>query len=76
MASKKKTIYEWLSTKVSLTIRNEENYALKKSLRFSYSQALVLGTITSIVLGAFLLWMATKVVGVWYNPRQEYFNTK
>ena len=76
MASKKKTIYEWLSTRVSLTIRNEENYALKRSIRFSYSQALVGGTLMAIILGSLTLWTATKVVGILYNPREDYFNTK
>ena len=76
LASKKKTIYEWLSTRVSLTIRNEENYALKRNYRFSYSQALIGGTVFAISMGALTLWLATKVIGMWYNPRQDYFNTK
>lgn len=76
MASKKKTIYEWLSTRVSLTIRNEENYALKRNFRFSYSQAFLGGTLFIIIFSAITLWAATKVIGIWYNPREDYFNTK
>ncbi len=76
MASKKKTIYDWLSTRVAVNIRNEENYALKRNLRFSYAQALVVGSAFFVLFSAFSLWMGTKVVGFWYNPREDYFNTK
>ena len=69
-------MYEWFSTRVNLTIRNEENYALKKSVRFSYAQALVLGSTFFVLFSVFTLWIATKVVGFWYNPREDYFNTK
>jgi len=69
-------LYEWFSTRVNLTIRNEENYALKKSVRFSYAQALVLGSTFFVLFSVFTLWIATKVVGFWYNPREDYFNTK
>lgn len=76
MTTKKKTFYQWLSTRANLTIRNEENYALKKSIRFSYAQVLVFGSLFFIVFSIFTLWVATKVVGIWYNPREDYFNTK
>ncbi len=76
MATKKKTFYQWLSTRVNFTVRNEENFALKTSVRFSYAQVLVFGALFFIVFGAFSLWVATKVVGIWYNPREDYFNTK
>ncbi len=76
LASKKKTIYEWLSTRVSLTIRNEENYALKRNFRFSYSQAFLGGTLFFVLFSILTLWAATKVIGIWYNPREDYFNTK
>jgi hypothetical protein len=76
LASKKKTIYDWLSTRVAVNIRNEENYALKRNLRFSYAQALVIGSAFFVLFSAFSLWMGTKVVGFWYNPREDYFNTK
>jgi murein DD-endopeptidase MepM/ murein hydrolase activator NlpD len=76
LASKKKTFYQWLSTRVNFNIRNEENFALKTSLRFSYAQVLVFGSVFFILFAAFSLWIATKVVGIWYNPREDYFNTK
>jgi murein DD-endopeptidase MepM/ murein hydrolase activator NlpD len=76
LANKKKTFYQWLSTKVSLTIRNEENYALKTNIRLSYAQVLVYGSISFFLFSILTLWMATKVVGIWYNPREDYFNTK
>lgn len=76
MSVKKKSLYEWFSTRVNVNIRNEENYALKKSVRFSYAQALVLGSTFFVLFSVFTLWVATKVVGFWYNPREDYFNTK
>lgn len=76
MSVKKKSLYEWFSTRVNVNIRNEENYALKKSVRFSYAQAMVLGSTFFVLFSIFTLWIATKVVGFWYNPREDYFNTK
>ena len=76
MSVKKKSLYEWFSTRVHVNIRNEENYALKKSIRFSYAQALVLGSTFFVLFSIFTLWIATKVIGFWYNPREDYFNTK
>jgi murein DD-endopeptidase MepM/ murein hydrolase activator NlpD len=76
LSVKKKSLYEWFSTRVTLNIRNEENYALKKSIRFSYAQAFVLGSTFFVLFSIFTLWIATKVVGIWYNPREDYFNTK
>lgn len=76
MASKKKTFYQWLSTRVNFNIRNEENFALKTSLRFSYAQILVFGSAFIILFSILTLWLATKVLMIWYNPRQDYFNTK
>jgi len=42
----------------------------------SYSQIIVLGSIFFVLFSAFALWTATKVIGIWYNPREDYFNTK
>ena len=57
-------------------IRNEENFALKTSVRFTYAQVLVFGAAFFFLFSATSLWIATKVVGIWYNPREDYFNTK
>ena len=76
MSVKKKSLYEWFSTRVNVNIRNEENYALKRSIRFSYAKALVLGASFFVLFSIFTLWVATKVIGFWYNPREDYFNTK
>jgi len=76
LSVKKKSLYEWFSTRVNVNIRNEDNYALKKSIRFSYAQALVVGSTFFVLFSVFTLWVATKVVGFWYNPREDYFNTK
>lgn len=45
-------------------------------MRFSYAQVLVFGSAFFFLFCLTSLWIATKVVGIWYNPREDYFNTK
>ncbi len=66
-----KSLYEWLQTKVIINIRNEENFALKRSFKTTYSRIILFGLISFIVFIFLYTWLLNGVLGAWINPEYE-----
>ena len=65
----KKTISNWLTNRYLLIIRNEENFAEKKTISFNYSRVLLLATAGFIVAMALSVYLVTFVLEEWLDPR-------
>lgn len=65
----KKTISNWLTNRYLLIIRNEENFAEKKTIRFNYARALLVATAGFLLAMAFSVYLVTVVLEEWLDPR-------
>ena len=65
----KKTLSNRLVTKYLLIIRNEENFAEKKTLTFSYAKIILILVATFLVLFGLSFYMATTLLKEWFDPR-------
>lgn len=68
---KRKTLYEWLSTKLVVIIKNEENFANKISLRISYSKIFLFSIIFIILFLSLYTWALNNFLGAWLNPEYK-----
>jgi murein DD-endopeptidase MepM/ murein hydrolase activator NlpD len=67
----KKTLSNWLTTRYQMVIRNEENFAEKTSMGFTYSKVILFSVIIFMVLFAISLFLAQTVLAKWFDPRYE-----
>ena len=65
----KKTLSNWLTNNFLIIIRNEENFALKRTFVFNYAKLIVFGISLLIMLSAFSFYLATTFLSTWFNPR-------
>lgn len=49
---KKRTLYEWLTTDFRVSIRNDENFALKRDFRINYAKIIVFMATVFIAISA------------------------
>jgi murein DD-endopeptidase MepM/ murein hydrolase activator NlpD len=65
----KKTLSNWLTNRYLLIIRNEENFAEKKTISFNYARViLILAVAFSITLGI-AIYLVTVTLEEWLDPR-------
>lgn len=65
----KKTLSNWLTNRYLLIIRDEENFAEKKTLSFNYARVILLfSVIFAFVLGL-AVYLVTFVLEEWLDPR-------
>jgi murein DD-endopeptidase MepM/ murein hydrolase activator NlpD len=65
----KRTLSGWLTNRYLLIIRNEENFAEKKTLRFNYARLILLMTVGFLVTLALSIYLVTSVLNEWLDPR-------
>lgn len=65
----KKTLSSWLTTRYQLIIRNEENFAEKTSLGFTYSKIILFSVILFAVTLVISLFLIKTVLAKWFDPR-------
>lgn len=65
----KKTLSNWLTNRFLLIIRNEENFAEKKTFSFNYAKLIVFGIVLLIILFTASFYMVTVALSKWFNPR-------
>ncbi len=65
----KKTLSNWLTSRYQLIIRNEENFAEKTSLGFTYSKVILFSVIlfTTILIAS--LFLSRTLLAKWFDPR-------
>lgn len=67
----KKTLSNWLTTRYQLIIRNEENFAEKTSLGFTYSKVILFSVILFTGLFVLSLFMSKTILARWFDPKHE-----
>jgi murein DD-endopeptidase MepM/ murein hydrolase activator NlpD len=67
----KKTLSSWLTTRYQLIIRNEENFAEKTSMGFTYSKVILFSVILFTGLFVLSLFMSKTILAKWFDPKHE-----
>jgi murein DD-endopeptidase MepM/ murein hydrolase activator NlpD len=67
----KKTISSWLTTRYQLIIKNEENFAEKTSVGFTYSKVILFSVILFSVVFVISLFLVKTVLEKWFDPKYE-----
>ncbi len=67
----KKTLSSWLTTRYQLIIRNEENFAEKTSVAFTYSKVILFSVILFTGLFVLSLFMSKTILAKWFDPKHE-----
>lgn len=67
----KKTLSNRLTTRYQLIIRNEENFAEKTSLGFTYSKVILFSVILFAALFVLSLFMTKTILAKWFDPKHE-----
>ena len=65
----RKTLSSWLVNKYLLIIRNEENFAEKSTLSFTYAKVILLAVTVFIVLMLLSLLLVKTLLAQWFDPR-------
>lgn len=65
----KKTLSNWLTNRYLLIIRNEENFAEKKTISFTYAKGILVFTVAFIVTLIAAVYLVTFVLEQWLDPR-------
>lgn len=65
----RKTLSNWLTTRYQLIIRNEENFAEKTSLAFTYSKIILFSVILFVMMLLISLFLVKTVLEKWFDPR-------
>lgn len=67
----KKTLSNWLTTRYQLIIRNEDNFAEKTSVAFTYSKIILFSVVLFSVLFVISLFLVKTVLEKWFDPKYE-----
>lgn len=59
----------WLTTRYQLIIRNEENFAEKTSLGFTYAKVILFSVILFAIMFFISLFLSKTILAKWYDPR-------
>jgi len=65
----KKTLYQRLTNRYLLIIRNEENFAEKKTIRFNITRLILLATVAFLIVLGLSVYTVTVVLEQWLDPR-------
>ncbi|MEQ8238819.1 MAG: M23 family metallopeptidase [Cyclobacteriaceae bacterium] len=67
--AQKKTLSNWLTNRYLLIIRNEENFAEKKTIRFNYARLILILFAGFLVALSFSIYLVTFTLEEWLDPR-------
>lgn len=67
----RKTLSNWLTNRYLLIIRNEENFAEKTTLSFSFAKLIFITFVVLIVLMVSSLYLARTLMAQWFDPNHE-----
>ncbi|MEP0366548.1 MAG: M23 family metallopeptidase [Cyclobacteriaceae bacterium] len=65
----KKTLTNWLTNRYLLIIRNEENFAEKKTLSFNYARIILILAVAFLITLAIATYLVTVTLEEWLDPR-------
>lgn len=67
----RKTLSNWLTTRYQFIIRNEENFAEKTSVGFTYSKVILFSGIFFMTLFILSLFLSKTILARWFDPKHE-----
>jgi len=67
----RKTLSSWLNNRYLLIIRNEENFAEKTTISFTYSKLILISFFILLVLMLVSLYLSQTLMAQWFDPRHE-----
>lgn len=65
----KKTLSDWLSNRYLLILRNEENFAERTTISFTYAKLLVFLVSIFLIVLMISLYLVTTILSAWLDPR-------
>lgn len=65
----RKTLSSWLVNRYLLIIRNEENFAEKSTISFTYAKLILLAVTLFLVMMVISLLLVKTVLAQWFDPR-------
>jgi len=65
----KRTLSGWLTNRYLLIIRNEENFAEKRTFSFNYAKLIVFGISLSLFIFILSFYLITGLLATWLDPR-------
>ncbi len=68
--TQKRTLSGWLTNRYLLIIRNEENFAEKRTLSFNYARLIIIGFLAFLITLGISIYLVTSVLDTWLDPRQ------
>ncbi|MDW7690778.1 M23 family metallopeptidase [Flammeovirgaceae bacterium SG7u.111] len=71
----RKTISNRLTSRLLLIVRDEENFAEKTTIKFSYAKLILSVSIFFLVMLGLSFALATTVLSKWFDPRTESLKT-
>lgn len=67
----KKTLTNWLTNRYLIIIRDEENFAEKKTYGFTYAKLIVMGISIILISLVFSYYIITGFLSTWLDPREK-----
>lgn len=71
----RKTLSNWLTNRYLLIIRNEENFAEKKTIGFTYAKVILVFAACFLVVLALAVYLVTFTLEEWLDPRYVQMQT-
>lgn len=65
----KRTLSGWLTNRYLLIIRNEENFAEKRTISFNYARVILLLVVFFLLTLALAIYLVSRVLEAWLDPR-------
>ena len=67
----RKTLSNWLTNRYLLILRNEENFAEKSTISFTYAKLILICFSLLIVIMVGSLYLSSTLMAQWFDPRHE-----
>jgi len=67
----RRTLSNWLTNRYLLILRNEENFAEKTTISFTYSKLILITFMVLLVMMVASLYLASTLMSQWFDPRHE-----
>ncbi|WP_258103088.1 M23 family metallopeptidase [Marinoscillum sp. MHG1-6] len=72
----RKTLSAWLTNRYLLIIRNEENFAEKKTISFNYARVILILTLAFTITLLIAVYLVTITLEEWLDPRYDRMKTQ
>jgi len=67
----RKTLSNWLTNRYLLILRNEENFAEKTTISFTYAKLILITFVFLIIMMIGSLYISSTLMAQWFDPRHE-----